>query len=292
MSLVPLRRALGRLRRKVHVRLVGNDVSFTINSKNRKYHAKAQGVWAAAPRPPLSPSVPAWANQLERDGYVQFSPEGAKSAFFEALNAEVERHFAEPASSITPIDGAIRLKDGVNRVSAICDVINSDISQTVEAYFKSHFKVYWAQIYRTVPSPHSPDASFLWHVDNAPPHVMKLMVYLTDTSKESGALRLKPRPFSDQLLGEGFWDRSNAARFSSRLNDESTTKVFEGGKGTAILFLNWACIHRAAHPTVGYRDVVVFDLIPSIEPWNEHLKRNRRHLSQRDSDVCPDPALF
>jgi hypothetical protein len=272
------------------MRLFGNNQSAAVNLRNQRFHARARRVWAQAN--PVSPSgSDAMASRLAEQGYLQFAPAG-NEALFERLKQEADRAFATPAYCTRPIDGAIRLKDGITRLPQIGEVITDEIARTVEGYFQSYFKIYWVQIYRTVPSDKRPEASFLWHLDNCPPQVVKLMVYLTDTYENTGAFRLKPRPLSRDLVRQGFWDRSRLDRFAPVLEDASTTTVFEGAKGTRILFLNWGCVHRAKHPETSHRDVAVFNFVPSLEPWDAHMRRHHAELSLREDDVCPDPARY
>lgn len=211
---------------------------------------------------------------------------------YEGIRQQADRAFATPELCTTPIDGAVRLKDGIGLMPQICEAFTPEIVQTVENYLQAYFKIYWVQVYRTLPTAHAPEKSFLWHVDNCPRETLKLMVYLTDTRENTGAFRLKPRPLSRSLIARGFWDRAQNVRFEQDLEDAASTVVFEGGKGTGILFLNWGCIHRAKHPELSHRDVAVFNLVPSTTPWDEHARQNRAELSSRDEDVCVDPARY
>lgn len=291
MILTDIRKTLGASRRALRVRFFGNNQTLSINLRNRRYHARAQRVWAQSGRAPAAFSSAEPATRLASEGYVVLPPASGEP-LFERLKARADEAFATPEFCSRPIDGAIRLKDGIAQLPQICDVITPRIVQTVEAYFRSFFKIYWVQVYRTVPSERQPEASFLWHVDNCPPQVVKLMVYLTDTYEDTGAFRLKPRPLSQDLIRRGFWDRARNERFASLLEDTSTTTVFEGPKGTRILFLNWGCVHRAKHPERSHRDVAVFNFVPSIVPWDEHMRAQRAQLSLREDDVCPDPARY
>jgi hypothetical protein len=290
-ELASIRKRLGAARRAVRVRLFGNNQSVGINLRNRLYLRQARAAWDKRERPsPLHAAQ--LSEQLKLQGYLQFAPVAGQARLFEAIKVQADRAFASPENCTTPVDGAVRLRDGIKLIPEVTAAFTDDVVATVEHYFHSHFKIYWVQIYRTLPSARAPEASFLWHVDNCPAQVVKLMVYLTDTREDTGAFRLKPRPLSRRLLGQGFWDRSRAAQFASALEDRPSTTVFEGPKGTRILFLNWACIHRAKHPEVSHRDVAVFNLLPSTVPWSVHFERHRGQLSMRDEDVCPDPARY
>jgi hypothetical protein len=291
MNLSRIRKVLGAQRRALRLKLFGNNQSAVVNIANRRYHAKARKAWAQTSHKGSDASSRESAGQLERDGYVRFSPP-SDQAVLDRLKTRADEAFTRPEFCTSPIDGAIRLKDGIGKLPEICQVITEDIVRAVENYFQSFFKIYWVQIYRTVPTQQPPDASFLWHLDNCPREVVKLMVYLTDTFENTGAFRLKPRPLSVELIRRGFWDRSAKEEFASMLEDDATTTVFEGPKGTRILFLNWGCVHRAKHPQAAHRDVAVFNFVPSLVPWEEHMRRHKTELSLRQDDVCPDPARY
>jgi hypothetical protein len=290
MSLALLRKTIGASRRALRLRLFGNNQPVVVNLNHKWYHSKARQTWAKVRTPSISPDILRWGNELHREGYVQLKP-GVSRELLDTMHNKADRLFATSEFCTTPIDGAIRLKDGIRKIPEISQLFTSDIVQTVENYYGSFFKIYWVQAYRTLPTDKDADASFLWHVDNCPPQVVKLMVYLTDTQENTGAFRLKPRPLSTQMLSRGFFDRSKNDRFAHILNDANTTKIFEGPKGTSILFLNWACVHRAKHPEIKHRDVAVFFLVPSLVPWDQHLKENMENLSLRE-DVCPNPAIY
>jgi hypothetical protein len=290
MSLVLLRKTIGASRRALRLKLFGNNQPAALNLHHRWYHSKARQFWAKSETHSNSADVLKWATELRREGYVQLDP-GVSPELLDSLRDQANRAFADPASYISPTAGTLRLKDGIGKMPDIARLFTNDVVQTVENYYGSFFKVYWVQVYRTLPTDKDPDTSFLWHVDNCPPQIVKLMVYLTDTQENTGAFRLKPRPLSTRLLDQGFFDRSKNDRFAHVLNDSNTTKIFEGPKGTSILFLNWGCVHRAKHPEIRHRDVAVFFLVPSLVPWDQHLKENMENLSLRE-DVCPNPALF
>jgi hypothetical protein len=157
-------------------------------------------------------------------------------------------------------------------------------------YFGSHFQIYSCDVYRTFPSPH-PNAeeifpSLLWHFDNCPASVIKVMVYLRDTTTETGALTVINKPTSHKLRKQGFWDRNNIEHYSSELED-NTIKL-EGPAGTVLIFSTHHCIHKATLPTTGLRDVAVFLLQPSLSstmPWNDA----QRHSYSHNFGYCINP---
>ena len=112
-----------------------------------------------------------------------------------------------------------------------------------------------------------PSSSWLWHYDNHPHEVSKVMIYLTDVSEESApfeyprcARSLKPVPGSPLVPLYG----------DSRVSEEALRRYlpngFEGHRvrgpmGTMILFDN-NMIHRGNIASQSYRDVLIFQVRP------------------------------
>lgn len=289
MGLSLIRKVMAVTRRTIRLKLFGNNIPVSVNLRHKWFHSRAKQAWTGTQAPSNLANILKWKTALRQDGYVQLEP-GINYQLLDTIQNRVNLAFSTPEFCTSLTEGAVRLRNSIEIIPEISQFITKDIVNVIESYYGSFFKIYWAHIYRTLPTDKDPDTSFLWHVDNCPSQVVKLMVYLTDTRENTGSFRLKPRPLSKQMLDQGFWDRSRNDRFTHILNDTSTTKVFEGPKGTSILFLNWGCVHRAKHPEVLHRDAAVFFLVPSLAPWDQHLRENMEKLSLRE-DVCLNPAL-
>ncbi len=280
-----LRHSLGWVRRWARFALFENNHPITTNLLYSLYLPRCRKKWA---RPSsVSSSVIQTAQSLRDQGYAVLPP-AADTSLISTIGSTVDNLFDQGLDTVTISSGLSRLRNGVEHVPRVIEYITPDVEQSIEEYFGSHFKIFGVYFYRTVPTDRQTASSFLWHFDNCPRHEIKLMVYLDDTSRDTGAFRLKPKPLSDEMKAKGFWDRTRAQRFQAGLENDETTAVLEGPAGTSILFQNGGCIHKGTFPVYKHRDVVTFVIIPSPVPWRVHFARNR-HLLSTNSGVCLNP---
>ncbi len=280
-----LRRSMGWVRRWARFALFENNHPITTNLLYSLYLARCRRRWKRPSN--VSATVIDSARSLRDQGYAVLPP-AADSSLISTISSTVDELFEQERDTVTISSGLFRLRDGVERLPRIIEHITPDIEQIIEEYFGSHFKIFGVYFYRTVPTDRQTASSFLWHFDNCPRHEIKLMVYLDDTTSDTGAFRLKPKPLSDEMKAQGFWDRNKAQRFQTELENGETTDVLEGPAGTRILFQNGGCIHKGTFPVHKHRDVVTFVIIPSPVPWRVHFARNR-HLLSTNSGVCLNP---
>jgi len=280
-----LRQSLGRLRLRVRLSLFGNNQALTTNALYKLYHRRAQKSWLGGAD--LSPSDVEAAGRFAHDGFLVLHPRVAPDRA-RRIKETVDALFAEP-DRVQPIsDGLSRLRDGLEHVPEVTEFLAGPAERTVEAYYRSHFKLYGVYFYRTVPTPTRRQSSFLWHVDNVPAEEIKLMLYLDDTVDETGAFRCKTRSLTGRVKAQGWWQRDASSRFLDVLEDPATTTVFEGPVGTSILFQNGGVAHKATSPLRAHRDVVTFVIVPSDIPWRAHFPRNRHKLST-NTGICLNP---
>jgi hypothetical protein len=149
-------------------------------------------------------------------------------------------------------------------------------------------KVY---VYRNLVTRQPEQVSWLWHYDNHPTEVVKIMIYLTDVGdlnapfefvrrKDTGdALAFTPRP----LLGNS---RVAAAKVDELIGAGHEVVKATGPRGTMVIFDD-NVLHRATFPREGLRDVLVYQIRPStfrpaprLDPrWSgsfEHVDFNTR----------------
>jgi hypothetical protein len=281
-----LKRQLGQLRLKFRLALFQNNRSLATNFLHELYHYKTRLLWRRS-ESVLLPEYAKKASAFSREGYLVIPPTH-DPAFLEKLSQSVDSLFERSEGCVNLGPGLSRLRDGYELLPELESFLTEEVDNALQHYFRSFFKIYSINIYRIIPDEKQPDQSFLWHLDNCPRSVIKLMVYLDDTTEETGAFRLKPRSVSEILLRQGFWDRKKNDQFSSILDDHTSTKVIEGPVGTSILFQDGRCIHKATLPRRKHRDVVTFVVQPSDIHWKAHLARNRHRMSL-NAGFCMNP---
>src|SRR5262249_28205306 len=119
--------------------------------------------------------------------------------------------------------GFTPIPDCVRAIPEILDCLVPPVTQTLERFYCSHFKIYFIDAHRLLPLERPPVSSWLWHSDNNPAPVLKVMVYLTDTTEATGAFRAMPWPVSRSILRKGFRDRSHIEPLAADLNNPANT---------------------------------------------------------------------
>jgi hypothetical protein len=274
------------------LRCFDNRIGLRRNLRYVRYLAHCRRRFGGSERD-LDPKAREALASLRRDGLCVLD---------RSLPAERVAHIAARASAlladpthqrdVPEVAGfALHLKDCPRALPELRELLGTDAVAVVEAYYRAHLKVYYAEMYRSLPTTQTAAYSWMWHTDDHPAPVLKIMVYLTEVTESSGAFRAFVRPASRELLRRGF-SREKAELFEDALKDVSRLKVCEGPPGTVVIFDN-NLVHRATAPRESYRDVVVFEVLPSPEPWPVHLDRlgGMRAAEQRGSDYPEDPSL-
>ena len=153
----------------------------------------------------------------------------------------------------------------VRGLEDLCAPIMQQLERKVYGSYAIVDKVY---IYRSVISGHIPRDSWLWHYDNHPHELLKVIIYLNDVSDESApfeylrcAKSLKP------VSGSPLAPLYGHSRISEQILRRYLSNGFEshkvtGPRGTMILFDN-NMVHRANLASQKYRDVLIFQVRPS-----------------------------
>ncbi len=266
----------------------GNIRSMKINFRFLCYHQDCRRRFAAVGKKWRKQALKN-AHRFKKQGYVILNPD-----YSPELIAAIRRTCEEMTrrNQTTEADGEpwfVNFHNSMTNIPEIARLMNDEVTETTEACFGSHFKIYSSEVYRLVPTNEEATISGLWHTDNYPPGIYKIMIYLTECDRTTGALRLHPKPSTRKMLRRGFFDRYKASRFNQAL--EQGGIPIEGPAGTVLLW-NSNMIHRADAPKTSYRDVVAFKLVPSMEPWQEHLKRvgDRVNYETRNRQIPADPA--
>jgi hypothetical protein len=178
----------------------------------------------------------------------------------------------------------------IDGLEELCAPIMQQLERKVYGSYAIVDKVY---IYRSVISRHIPRDSWLWHYDNHPHELLKLMIYLNDVSDESApfeylrcAKSLKPVPGSPlaPLYGHSRISEQILRRYLS--NGFESHKV-TGPRGTMILFDN-NMVHRANLASHKYRDVLIFQVRPSTFSAQSYIDP-RWTGSFQHASFNPDP---
>lgn len=274
--------ALKTLYQRASLRLHGNTISWKTNTLYSLYNALIKARFAMRTKR-YPPDIEQLAYAIRTTGMAQMEPV-LQPSHQQALSRKVARLLSENEKVVSSLkdSGLIRLKGSLLEVPELEQVLmHPRIIAVIEYYFGSYFKVFACDVYRTFPENAEAAAqkfsSLRWHFDNCPASLLKVMIYLTDTARETGAISLVPKEVSLQLKREGFWNRTQANQFEDKIN--RNTVYLEGRAGTVLFFSTHYCIHRATLPVTGYRDVAVFLVQPSLVPQRPFSPESRTTYS-------------
>lgn len=148
--------------------LFGNERPLRMNLQFRRYWRKCRRAYPG-PRAAWTDDALRATRALRERGYYVFPP--SDPAFARTLARRVQDLVEAGHTLVTPgiEEWMIEVTQCMTRVPDIIRFLRPEVTAVLEAYFRSHFKVYSAEIYRLVPTTDRMQASGLWHTDNYPP---------------------------------------------------------------------------------------------------------------------------
>ena len=188
--------------------------------------------------------------------------------FFPKLNvSDVPEKIADVASVKKGEVIALQLRSclDVAGLEDLCALLLPQLERNVYGSYLLAEKVY---IYRNLVSRCDEQISWIWHYDNHPSEILKIMIYLSDVDEQHGpfeylgssytcdAKLIEPTP----LCGYG---RIPAKVLQRYLADGHKSYKVIGPRGTVILFDN-NIVHRANIAKKGIRDAIVLQVRPSL----------------------------
>lgn len=155
------------------------------------------------------------------------------------------------------------------------------LARAIEAAFRTHFKIFYCKIYRSLRRAEAPTGSQLWHADGGPGTCLILMFAISELSAANGAMKLVVWP---KTLGIFAKEREHLRRtagvtkdirdrlcafYGEEIAQLSPASIRQpiGGPGTALFFMN-NLIHQGGFPPSRdvERRVAVFHVYPSDQP--------------------------
>ena len=197
-------------------------------------------------------------------------------SFFPALP---QRSVDERTDDLASIgDGAviaIQLKDplALEGLEDLCGALMHEVEQKIYGSYALIDKVY---VYRNPVSHRAAQGSWLWHYDNHPYEILKIMIYLTDVSDQSGPFEYLRHPKSMKAMAGS---RLTPLYGESRVTEEYLSRCrgegfvphkITGPKGTMILFDN-NMIHRANLAVQTHRDVLILQVRPAASKHRPYV---------------------
>jgi len=191
---------------------------------------------------------------------------------------------------------SIKLRDPfvINGLSDLCEPLLDVLERAV---YRSHVIVDKVYIYRSPVSRQSPAASWLWHFDNHPREMLKVMVYLTDVGADSAPFEYLADANGRPRLGTPLAPLHSDSRVAATEIDRClatgwTREALTGPAGTVLVFDD-NVVHRGTLARAGHRDVVVFQVrpvtfraAPRLDPrWTGSF--GHRDFNENPHDLAP-----
>jgi len=273
--------------RTMSLRLFGNTIGLKPNVLYTLYLASLRIVSRAVPGlkgvRSSSGNEDSIVHEIREHGFAKLDPV-LDPGFVRAISAKVDALFSREDKTVRTLQdgGLIRLKACLVEVPELERfLLRPEVAGVLERYFGSRFKVFSCDVYRTTPQDLVKAAekfgSLKWHFDNCPSVLFKIMIYLTDTTVDTGAISLVPKAKSLELKHRGFWERSKADSFTDEISRNAV--YLEGVAGTTLFFSTHYCVHKATLPTRKHRDVAVFLVQPAFQPQEAFSPRARETYS-------------
>lgn len=154
------------------------------------------------------------------------------------------------------------LKNIVDSIPEVFDLLTPDIVQLVNNYYGAHFHISHIAAYRTTHIQVSDDSKEVYayrlHYDRHPVDTLKLFVNLSDVTIDDGALNFFDKKYSQMLLRCGYKERDNYGAAKDLINSDHNKIHLIGKPGTASLCNTTNCLHKAGIPKPGRtRDLLV-----------------------------------
>jgi len=161
----------------------------------------------------------------------------------------------------------VQLKNSLD-IDGLEDLCFPIIQELERKVYRSYAIVEKVFVYRTPLCRQVPRASWLWHYDNHPHEILKILVYLTDVDERSGPFEyLRSTQSFQPVPGSPLAPLYGNSRVPDRTIRRCLQNGFEGHKvvgptGTMILFDN-NIIHRGNLAKDTQRDVLVLQVRPA-----------------------------
>ncbi len=258
------------------------------------FAAHTAGHWYARSKTKVEsdPVAEQRADQLRRQGHLTIPADPRVSTFLDtdykqgmapAWDAN-DRTWRDPPTGSTY---KVFLANIAERWPATQQLIDGDTGAALRAYYGCHFQLSYIEPYRTFPAEGELPKSWLWHYDAVAPGVLKLMIYLNGATAQTGALRVVDRENSAELERLGYRSRADSDAFAKEF--ENRHVVLGGPPGSGVIIDN-RVLHKATAPEHGHRDVVCFQILPSLVPESE--ARTRVGRSRSYAPATPQFPLF
>lgn len=217
------------------------------------------------------------------------------------------------ASGTSPWDAdLVFTRDAWREFPELEELFKAGLADFIESIYGANLKVFYAKLYKAVRSSPVPQGSQLWHSDGGPGTCINVMFYLSEGTRENGAMEIiswrdAKKIFADErssmrqrqpAAGEVSANQSPRLQARERLTNWYKEQIAKrairveqptGSPGLVLAFRN-NTIHKGGFPEEGFvRYVIVFHVYPSPTPLAYDALRQAG--AAKRSGVPADPAF-
>tara|TARA_B100001248_G_scaffold197312_1_gene151807 strand:- start:408 stop:1304 length:897 start_codon:yes stop_codon:yes gene_type:complete len=218
--------------------------------------------------------------------------------YLENMSISLKKEFDNGINDIGTmhvIKNILRYKKSIESVS------NELIPYLEETMYGCNLYIDKIYIYRTKPLKKKKE-SYLWHHDNNPNEIVKLIIYLNDVDIFNSPFEYLANESNKGILaqctrlGPDYWEAPpNDGRLEKEVEDmikfnNYHNKKITGDKFTAFAFSN-NIIHRANPIIKGYRDVLNIRVKPTINKPPQYFNSNWTSSFESSGAVNPNPMI-
>ncbi len=213
---------------------------------------------------------------LRTDGPIKVS--GALAGSVAAMCSEAISHaFADGKLQRSPdVPFLVQVERPLDLFGCdVLDMFEGPLGNKLRELYGSEFRIEWLDCYRTYAGERQ--SSWLWHIDNVPPYLLKVLLYLTDSDAETGVTEFLSGADTRLFKAAGYFGvtrderRTDLAELARERNIPYRPIPLSMKRGDAIIF-NTNCLHRGGAVRRDFRDVMSFAILPSRLSWRHHFE--------------------
>ncbi len=243
------------------------------------YHRLCQQIYSQSPDAARASET----NDLKSQGF-QTVRSVVTEADNEALRAMLDHKCLVAADRISDQQVAqINVTWNRPQVLAVRDMLpgifSRGLGEALEVYFGAYFRIVSLSLARTVPIAAN-ECSFMWHRDAEPAQQTHIMLYLTESTVQTGSTSFLTFADTRAAAQQGYSYPLPDQRVADLddwqgIAEQSITPVRpDVNAGDALIFAASRVLHKGNAPIDGHRDAITMVVLPSPVPWQDYLERN------------------
>ena len=192
-----------------------------------------------------------------------------------ALSAAFDELVNESSESVNAkIDADAYVQEQI--VAMISETLWGGVGDQLEAHLECFFRIDHFELMRSRLAPNV-GASFLWHRDFDPMAKLHVLIYLTDCNADSPATLFTNFEETRRCAQAGYAFPARSKRIADLASlfpsdDTSISPVRPAlSAGDTTVFAPSRILHRGDLPGAGVRDLLVLNILPSLNPWDREL---------------------